>query len=68
MKQEILSLETQKSIAFAALRNYANSLRQVHSYDGLRELRNMLKGFSGTLLTSKKHRKQKKLSQSTINN
>ena len=59
MIHEGLSLEKQKNLAFAALRNYVKALRQVHSYDGIRELRYMLKGFSeANLRTTKTHRKQ----------
>lgn len=60
MRHEGLSLDYQKTLAFAALRNYTKALREVHSYDGIRELRNMLKGFSdANLRTAKRHRKQK---------
>ena len=60
MRLEGLPLDEQKTLAFAALRNYVKALREVHSYDGIRELRNMLKGFSdANLRTAKRHRKQK---------
>ncbi len=59
MRHEGLSLDYQKTLAFAALRNYTKALREVHSYDGIRELRNMLKGFSdANLRSAKRHRKQ----------
>ncbi len=59
MRLEGLSLDYQKTLAFAALRNYTKALREVHSYDGIRELRNMLKGFSdANLRSAKRHRKQ----------
>lgn len=60
MRHENLSLDYQKTLAFAALRNYVKALREVHDYNGLRELRYMLKGFSdANLRSAKKHRKQK---------
>ena len=59
MRHYNLPLDKQKSLAFAALRNYAKSLREVHNFNGLRDLRYFLKSFSDTLRSSKKHRKQK---------
>ena len=59
MRHKNLSLDKQKSLAFAALRNYKLALLEVHDYNGLRELRYLLKGFSDTLRTAKKHRKEK---------
>lgn len=59
MRHYNLPLDKQKTLAFAALRNYKLALLEVHDYDGLRELRYMLKGFADTLRSSKKHRKQK---------
>ena len=59
MRHKNLSLDKQKSYAFAALRNYKFALLEVHNYNGIRELRNLLKGFSDTLRTTKKHRKEK---------
>ena len=59
MRHENLSLDYQKTLAFAALRNYVKALREVHDYNGLRELRYMLKGFADNLRYTKKHRKQK---------
>ena len=50
------TLEKQKASAFAALIYYANNLRREHNYNGLRELRNMLKGFSDTLKPRNRHR------------
>ena len=44
-----LSMEKQKAIAFAALRNYANFLRRNNNRKGLNELRYMLNGFSDAL-------------------
>ena len=57
MRHKNLSLEKQKDLAFAALRNYKFALLEVHDYNKIRELRYMLKGFSETLRTSKPHRK-----------
>jgi len=57
MRHENLSLDYQKTLAFAALRNYVKALREVHDYNAIRELRNLLKGFSDTLRSSKPHRK-----------
>ena len=48
-KEFKLSQETQKAIAFAALRNYANFLRHNNNRKGLNELRYMLNGFSDSL-------------------
>ena len=59
MRHKGLSLEKQKYLAFAALRNYKFALLEVHNYDRIRELRNLLKGFSDTLRSAKKHRKEK---------
>ena len=59
MRHKGLSLEKQKDLAFAALRNYKFALLEVHNYDRIRELRNLLKGFSDTLRSAKKHRKEK---------
>ena len=59
MRHLNLPLDEQKHLMIGALRNYAKSLRELHNFDGLRELRYMLKSFSDTLRSSKKHRKQK---------
>lgn len=59
MRHENLPLEKQKSYAFAALNNYVKALHEVHDYNGLRELRYMLKGFADNLRYTKRHRKQK---------
>ncbi len=59
MRHENLSLDYQKTLAFAALRNYVKALREVHDYNGLRELRYWLKGFADNLRYTEKHRKQK---------
>ncbi|MBQ4431848.1 MAG: hypothetical protein II877_10120 [Synergistaceae bacterium] len=57
MRHKGLSLTKQKDLAFAALRNYKFALLEVHDYNAIRELRNLLKGFSDTLRSSKPHRK-----------
>ena len=47
-------LTMQKKIAFAAVRNYAKSLRATHDFRGLKELRNGLKAFADALTAKKK--------------
>ena len=49
-----LSLTMQKKIAFAAVRNYAKSLRATHDFRALKELRNGLKAFADALTAKKK--------------
>ena len=49
-----LSLDKQKSIAWAALKNYALALDKARDLEGLQELCFMLKGFSDAWINSKK--------------
>ena len=49
-----LPLDTQKRIAWAALRNYHRDLRQANDREAIIELRNGLRGFAGVLNSSKR--------------
>ena len=49
-----LSLTMQKKIAFAAVRNYAKSLRAAHDFRALKDFRNGLKAFADALTAKKK--------------
>ena len=59
MRHYNLPLDVQKHLMIGAFTNYTKALREVHNFNGLRELRYFLKDFSDTLRSSKKHRKQK---------
>ena len=49
-----LSLTMQKKIAFAAVRNYAKSLRSVHDFRALKDFRKGLRAFADALTGKKK--------------
>lgn len=54
-----LSLDKQKYLMIGAIKNYSKSLQEIHCYKGIRELRALLKSFSDSLRSAKKHRKEK---------